>query len=179
MGCSEVAIRYFSSSAAMTCGPVRIGRHSGGDAEEDLVQLVVELVELGRLRHLVLVHEERRHDLLVAALAEEVEAVRDERLVEVDAVVREEVPAVAGDLRSCRHRSADRSGALFTRDVPRSRSMASKRRRTSWWGMMSAFFSTWAFGPSGCHVLSVALSSWQRHEPSEEPRFDSCAPPSC
>jgi hypothetical protein len=25
--------------------------------------------------------------------------------------------------------------------------------------MMSDFFSTWPFGPSGCHVFNVALSS--------------------
>lgn len=64
------------------------------------VQLFVKLVKLRRLRHLVLVHHEWRLDLLVPTLLEEVEAVRNECLVQVDSVVREEVTSMASNFRS-------------------------------------------------------------------------------
>ena len=62
-----------------------------------LIQLLVELVKLRSLRHLVLVHEERGLDLFVPAAAEEIEAIRDKGLVEIDAVAGEVVPAMACD----------------------------------------------------------------------------------
>ena len=43
---------------------------------------------------------------------------------------------------------------------PRSRSIASNRRRTSWCGRIPDFFSKVPFGPSGCHVRRTWLSSW-------------------
>lgn len=67
-----------------------------------LVKGLVKLLELGSLGHDLLAHHEGSLDLLVLTLAEEVEAVVDERLVEVDTIVGEEVAAVAVDLGACR-----------------------------------------------------------------------------
>ena len=66
-----------------------------------LVELFVELVELRRLRHDVLVHQEWRLDFLVFPLAQKVEPVRDESLIEVDTIIREEVSTMARDLGTC------------------------------------------------------------------------------
>ena len=83
MGCSEVAMRYFSSSSAMTCvctGSDGLIRREGR-RETCLVEFFVELAELGGLAHDVLVDHERGLDLSVAAFAEKVEGVGDESLV--------------------------------------------------------------------------------------------------
>lgn len=63
----------------------------------DLVQRLVELFQLGGSGHEVFLDHERCLDLLVAALTEEVEAVVDQGLVQVDTVVRQEEATVAGD----------------------------------------------------------------------------------
>ena len=69
-------------------------------------------------------------------------------------------------------------GYLYNRCcAPRSRSIASRRRRTSWCGMMSVLFST-SFC-SGCHVLSVTFSSYchpSTSQPLAQQSWD--APPS-
>jgi hypothetical protein len=102
--------------------------------------------QLGRFGHGLLLHEEGRLDLLVALGAKEVETVVNERLVEVDAVVDEEEATVTGDLGACKGRGqAGRAGFVRKRaysdgsqtDVPRSRSKAPRRCRTSWCAMMS------------------------------------------
>ena len=72
MGCSEVAMRYFSSSLAMTC--VRRNEHLGdvvGFAQDTthLVELFVKLIQLRRLCHDILVHHERGLDFFVSPLA--------------------------------------------------------------------------------------------------------------
>lgn len=67
----------------------------------DLVQGLVKLFQLGGSGHQILFHHKGRLDLFVPLLAEKVEAVVDERLVEVDAVVGEEEAAVAGDFDAC------------------------------------------------------------------------------
>ena len=61
----------------------------------DLVEFFVELVKLRSLGHHVLVHEEWRLDLLVASFTQKIEPVRDEGLIEVNPIVREEVSTVA------------------------------------------------------------------------------------
>lgn len=65
-----------------------------------LVQLFVELRQLRGLGHHLLVHHEWRLDVLVASLAQELEAVGDECLVQVDTVVGQEVSSVSGNLRA-------------------------------------------------------------------------------
>lgn len=62
-----------------------------------LIQFLVELVKLRSLRHLVLVHEERGLDLFVSAAAEEIKAIRDKGLVEIDAVAGEVVSTMSCD----------------------------------------------------------------------------------
>ena len=125
-----------------------------------LVELFVKLIELRRLRHDVLVHQEWRLDFFVFPLAQKVEPVRDESLIEVDTIIREEVSTMARDLGTCKILSGKISRyELMTRCAPRSRSIASSLSRTSWCAKILVFFSTWPLGPSGCHVRSVALSS--------------------
>lgn len=74
-----------------------------GEEREDthLVKLLVELVKLGSLGHLILVHHERRLDLLVSAFTEEVKAISDQCLVEIDTVIREVVSSVARNFCAC------------------------------------------------------------------------------
>ena len=93
-------MRYFSSSSAMTCAPQIRNARWCSVWETDLVQFLVELVKLCGLRHLLLVHEEWRLDFPVALAAQEVEAVRDERLVEIDTIAGEVVSSVTGDLHT-------------------------------------------------------------------------------
>lgn len=66
-----------------------------------LVELFIKLIELCGLRHDVLVHHERRLDFSVSPLAQEVEPVRDESLIEVDTIIREEVSTMTRDLCPC------------------------------------------------------------------------------
>jgi len=66
-----------------------------------LVKLLVKLIELRRLRHDVLVHQEWRLYFFVSPLAQQVEPVRDESLIKVDTITREEVSTVARDLGTC------------------------------------------------------------------------------
>lgn len=66
----------------------------------DLVQFLVKVLELRRLGHMLLAHHERRHDLFVRLLAEEVEAVVDQRLVQVYTVARQVETTVPGNLRA-------------------------------------------------------------------------------
>lgn len=66
-----------------------------------LVELFVKLIELRRLRHDVLVHQEWRLDFFVFPLAQKVEPVRDESLIEVDTIICEEVSTMARDLGTC------------------------------------------------------------------------------
>ena len=94
-------MRYFSSSSAMTCAPQIRNAHWCSAWETDLVQFLVELVELRSLCHLLLVHEEWRLDFPVALAAQEVEAVGDERLVEIDTIAGEVVSSMSGDLHTC------------------------------------------------------------------------------
>jgi len=127
----------------------------------DLVKFFVELVKLRSLGHYVLVHEEGWLDLLVASFPQKIETIGDEGLVEVDAIVCEEVAPVAGYFCACTRivECGEREMEMGGRS-PRSRSIASNRRRTSWWARIPDFFSKAPFGPSGCHVRRTRLSSW-------------------
>jgi hypothetical protein len=63
-------MRYFSSSLAMTCMREDvIEKHWNVLNMMHLVELFVKLIELRRLRHDVLVHQERRLDFFVSPLA--------------------------------------------------------------------------------------------------------------
>ena len=64
----------------------------------DLVKFLVKLTQLGSLGHNVLVDHEWWLDLLVSAFSKEVESITDQRLVEVDTIVCEEVASVPCDL---------------------------------------------------------------------------------
>jgi len=97
----------------------------------NLVEFFVELVKLRSLGHYVLVHEERRLDLLVASFAQKIEPVGDEGLVEVDPVIREEVSTVARYFCACAWTVECGEGMEMKGRSPRSRSIASNRRRTS------------------------------------------------
>lgn len=63
-----------------------------------LVQLLIKLIELRGLCHDVFIDDERWLDFLVSSFAEEVEGIRDKGLVEIDAVICEEVAAVTCNL---------------------------------------------------------------------------------
>lgn len=63
-----------------------------------MVELLVELVQLSSLGHHVLLHHERRLDLLVSSLPQELQAVVDQGLVQVETIVGQEETSVAGDL---------------------------------------------------------------------------------
>lgn len=67
-------------------------------AVHNLVQLLVKLLQLGRLGHHVLQHELRRLQGYVFALGQELEAVVDEGLVQEDAPALQEVAAVSNHL---------------------------------------------------------------------------------
>lgn len=67
-------------------------------AVDDLVQFLIELLQLGRLRHHILQHELRRLQGDVLPLSEELQAVVDERLVQEDAPALQEVAAVPDHL---------------------------------------------------------------------------------
>lgn len=155
-------MRYFSSSLPMTCMREDvIEKHWNVQSMMHLVELFVKLIELRRLRHDVLVHQEWRLDFFVSPLAQQVEPVRDESLIEVDTIIREEVSTMARDLGTCKILSGkiSRRYKQMTRCAPRSRSIASSLSRTSWCAKIFVFFSTWPLGPSGCHVRSVTFSS--------------------
>ena len=66
--------------------------------DPDLVELLVELVQLRRLGHLVLVHEEWWLDLFVVFLAQKVQGICDQSLVEIDTIVGEIVSSVTSHL---------------------------------------------------------------------------------
>ena len=146
----------------------------------NLVKFFVKLVKLCRFGHHVLVHEEGRLDLLVTFCAQKVQTIGDQGLVEVDAVVCKEVAAVAGDFCACRWIFEYRGEGMETRErSPRSRSIASNRRRTSWWARTPDFFSKVPFGPSGCHVRRTWLSSWNAAVRGEDSgrRWENDSPP--
>lgn len=63
----------------------------------NLVELFVKLIELGSFGHYVLVHEEGRLDLLVTFFTQKVEAIGDEGLIKINAVVCEEIATVSRD----------------------------------------------------------------------------------
>ena len=67
-----------------------------------LVELFVELIQLRGLCHHILVHHERWLDFSVSPFAQKVEPIRDECLIEVDTIVREEVATMTSDLRACK-----------------------------------------------------------------------------
>ena len=99
MGCSEVAIRYLSSSDAITY------MHPCSRSDPDdyslftyLVQFVVKLIKLRRLCHLFLIHEKRWLDLFIASFPQEVETILDKSLDQVDAVICKKVPPMTSDL---------------------------------------------------------------------------------
>jgi hypothetical protein len=99
MGCSEVAMRYFSSSLAITCMTTLISFEWHYPlALSCLVQFLIELVKLRSLCHDIFIDEEWRLDLLVSIFAEKVKGICDEGLVKVDTIICEEVAAVARDL---------------------------------------------------------------------------------
>ena len=79
---------------------MEVSKCTRADALSDLVQLLVELRELCGLGHHLLVHHEWWLEISVPFLAQEVKAVRDKSLIEVDTVVREEVASVTSDLRA-------------------------------------------------------------------------------
>ena len=126
-------MRYFSSSLPMTCMREDvIEKDWNVQSIMHLVELFVKLIELCRLRHDVLVHQERWLDFSVSPLAQKVEPVRDESLIEVDTIIREEVSTMARDLGTCKTLSGKISRyELMTRCAPRSRSIASSLSRTS------------------------------------------------
>lgn len=66
-----------------------------------LVKFLVELAELGGLAHDVFVDHEWGLNLFVATFSKEVKGVGDECLVEIDAVVGEEVASVTDYLCAC------------------------------------------------------------------------------
>lgn len=91
VGASDLACNIIHTSTYMRT-------NKSGHKCPHLVQLLIKLIQLRRLRHRILVHHERRLNLLVPAFPQKVEPVRDERLVEVDAVVGEVVSSVTRDL---------------------------------------------------------------------------------
>ena len=89
----------------MTCmrGNERLRDATGVRDTKHLVELFVKLIQLRCLRHDILVHHEWGLDFFVSPLAQKVEPVRDKRLIEVDAIIREEVATVTRDLGSCKN----------------------------------------------------------------------------
>lgn len=89
-------MRYLSSSLPVTytVNEITDDRYCC-DEFVDLVQFFVKLIELSCLRHDIFVHHERWLDLLVTLFAEEVKAVGNKGLVQIDAFVCEEVASVA------------------------------------------------------------------------------------
>jgi len=58
------------------------------------VKFLVELVKLGGLAHLFFIHEKRRLNLLVSAFPKEIESIRNQCLIKVNAVINQVVPSV-------------------------------------------------------------------------------------
>ena len=96
-----------------------------------LVQLLVKLLKLRRLAHLVLVHHKRWLNLLVPLLAQKVESVGYERLVEIHSVVNQIVAAVSCHLGPCTYACIKYCLMSCHGSIPRSRSIASNLRSTS------------------------------------------------
>lgn len=69
-------------------------------AIHNLVQLLVELLELRRLRHVILHHELRRLQGGVTTLREKLEAVVDDSLVQEHAPLAQEISPVADHLHA-------------------------------------------------------------------------------
>jgi hypothetical protein len=107
IGCSDVAMRYFSLSSPEPSiyqkKPISSSPYLSqtGLAKTHLVERLVKLLKLSRLGHDRLVHEEWRLNLLESFGPEEVESVCNHRLVEVDAVARKEEAAMSSDLGPC------------------------------------------------------------------------------
>jgi len=127
----------------------------------NLVKFFVKLVKLCGFGHYVLVHKEGRLDLLVTFFTQKVETIGDQSLVEVNTIVCEKVATVARDFCACAWIVGYwGEGMEMKKRSPRSRSIASNRRRTSWCARIPDFFSKTPFRPSGCHVRRTWLSSW-------------------
>ena len=99
MGCSEVAIRYLSSSDAITyVYPCSKSDPDIYSLYTHLVQFIVKLIKLRRLCHLFFIHEKRGLDLLIASFSQKVETILNKSLDQVDAVICKEVPPMTSDL---------------------------------------------------------------------------------
>ena len=96
-----------------------------------LVKLLIELIKLGCLGHDVLVDHEWRLNFLVSLFPEEIETVVNQRLVEINTIVGKIVSSVPNVLCTFEYLSTSNFGAGYW-NVPRSRSIASNRRRASW-----------------------------------------------
>lgn len=95
-------MRYFSSSP-ITWDETGVSRLILERGEQtNLVKFFVELVQLCGLGHYVLIHEKGRLDLFVTLLAQKVETVGDQSLVEVNTIVCEEVATVASNFSACK-----------------------------------------------------------------------------
>jgi hypothetical protein len=66
----------------------------GDQGNAHFVEFFIKLIQLCCLCHDILVHQEWGLNFLVSALAQKIEAVRNECLVEVDTIVCEEVATV-------------------------------------------------------------------------------------
>lgn len=72
-----------------------------------LVEFLVKLIKLRGLCHLVLVHKERRLYLFIPSASQEVQAVRNKRLIKVNTIARQVVASVTGDLSTCKKKLRD------------------------------------------------------------------------
>jgi hypothetical protein len=97
MGCSEVAIRYFSSVPSKT---FLVNFFLVNVWNKYLIKLFVKVIQLGCLGHNIFVHEEGRLDGCVTSLCKEVETVLDEGEIQSHAMVGEKVSSVTDDLDS-------------------------------------------------------------------------------
>lgn len=113
MGCSEVAMRYFSSDSSLappiTCAGLACRTHRRRLLLTCLVELLVELLELSGLSHHRLLHEKRSLEKSVATLVQEIHAILDDGLVESHTVALQEVGAMARNSHTCRNRQVMRS----------------------------------------------------------------------
>lgn len=105
-------MRYFSSAPSITFNFVcQYSLSVTTLRNEYFVQLLVKVLELGRLGHDVFVHEEGRLNGCIVALGEEIESVLDEGEIQSDTIVCEKVSSVADDF--------DTAGLLVESVYPR------------------------------------------------------------
>ena len=64
------------------------------------VKFFIELIELGRLCHLIFVHEEGWLDFLVLFRSEIIQAIRNESLIKINAIVCEVVTSMTSNFGS-------------------------------------------------------------------------------